>query len=80
MQVYYLAIFPRGNCNFETIRVVLDLSFYAILQVDGSVVTKQGVRFVFTDGSRIIFRLSVCATWLFSFQHLKLYMFHFSFL
>ncbi|KAL0382318.1 UNVERIFIED_CONTAM: Phosphoglucomutase, chloroplastic [Sesamum calycinum] len=28
--------------------------------VDGSVVSKQGVRFVFTDGSRIIFRLSVC--------------------
>ncbi|XP_010536505.1 PREDICTED: phosphoglucomutase, chloroplastic [Tarenaya hassleriana] len=27
--------------------------------VDGSVVTKQGVRLVFTDGSRIIFRLSV---------------------
>ncbi|KAI3783904.1 hypothetical protein L1987_42994 [Smallanthus sonchifolius] len=26
--------------------------------VDGSVATKQGVRFVFTDGSRIIFRLS----------------------
>lgn len=26
--------------------------------VDGSVVTKQGIRFVFTDGSRIIFRLS----------------------
>ncbi|KAI7740136.1 hypothetical protein M8C21_005277 [Ambrosia artemisiifolia] len=26
--------------------------------VDGSVSTKQGVRFVFTDGSRIIFRLS----------------------
>lgn len=26
--------------------------------VDGSVVTKQGVRFVFSDGSRIIFRLS----------------------
>ncbi|KAI4351835.1 hypothetical protein L6164_006145 [Bauhinia variegata] len=26
--------------------------------VDGSVVSKQGVRFVFTDGSRIIFRLS----------------------
>ncbi|KAG6425696.1 hypothetical protein SASPL_116142 [Salvia splendens] len=26
--------------------------------VDGSVVAKQGVRFVFTDGSRIIFRLS----------------------
>ena len=24
-------------------------------------VSKQGVRFVFTDGSRIIFRLSVCA-------------------
>ena len=29
------------------------------VQVDGSVVTKQGVRFVFTDGSRIIYRLSV---------------------
>ncbi|XP_047971214.1 phosphoglucomutase, chloroplastic-like isoform X2 [Salvia hispanica] len=27
--------------------------------VDASVVTKQGVRFVFTDGSRIIFRLSL---------------------
>jgi phosphoglucomutase len=26
--------------------------------VDGSVATKQGIRFVFTDGSRIIFRLS----------------------
>lgn len=26
--------------------------------VDGSVVSKQGVRFVFTDGSRIIYRLS----------------------
>lgn len=26
--------------------------------IDGSVATKQGVRFVFTDGSRIIFRLS----------------------
>ncbi|WCJ36567.1 phosphoglucomutase [Euphorbia peplus] len=26
--------------------------------VDGSVVSKQGVRFIFTDGSRIIFRLS----------------------
>lgn len=29
------------------------------MQVDGSVVSKQGVRFVFTDGSRIIYRLSV---------------------
>jgi phosphoglucomutase len=27
--------------------------------VDGSTVSKQGLRFVFTDGSRIIFRLSV---------------------
>lgn len=26
--------------------------------VDGSVASKQGLRFVFTDGSRIIFRLS----------------------
>ena len=26
--------------------------------VDGSVVSKQGLRFVFIDGSRIIFRLS----------------------
>lgn len=30
-----------------------------LLQVDGSVATKQGIRFIFTDGSRIIFRLSV---------------------
>lgn len=28
-------------------------------QVDGSVASKQGLRFVFTDGSRIIYRLSV---------------------
>ena len=26
--------------------------------IDGSVAAKQGLRFVFTDGSRIIFRLS----------------------
>lgn len=26
--------------------------------VDGSVASKQGLRFVFTDGSRIVFRLS----------------------
>jgi phosphoglucomutase len=26
--------------------------------VDGSVTVKQGIRFIFTDGSRIIFRLS----------------------
>lgn len=26
--------------------------------VDGSVASKQGLRFVFTDGSRMIFRLS----------------------
>uniref|UniRef100_A0A0A9D5P9 Uncharacterized protein n=1 Tax=Arundo donax TaxID=35708 RepID=A0A0A9D5P9_ARUDO len=32
--------------------------FPSILQVDGSTVSKQGLRFVFTDGSRIIFRLS----------------------
>lgn len=35
------------------------------MQVDGSVVSKQGVRFVFTDGSRIIYRLSVCGICLF---------------
>lgn len=28
-------------------------------QIDGSVATKQGIRFIFSDGSRIIFRLSV---------------------
>uniref|UniRef100_A0A9I9EIS2 Phosphoglucomutase n=1 Tax=Cucumis melo TaxID=3656 RepID=A0A9I9EIS2_CUCME len=28
------------------------------IQVDGSVASKQGVRFVFSDGSRIIYRLS----------------------
>ena len=33
--------------------------FGSISQVDGSTVSKQGLRFVFTDGSRIIFRLSV---------------------
>ncbi|XP_071732200.1 phosphoglucomutase, chloroplastic-like [Rutidosis leptorrhynchoides] len=32
--------------------------FYYTDPVDGSVASKQGVRFVFTDGSRIIFRLS----------------------
>ncbi|GAA0183602.1 mutase [Lithospermum erythrorhizon] len=39
---------------------VLDFAddFTYIDPVDGSVVSKQGVRFVFTDGSRIIFRLS----------------------
>lgn len=37
-----------------------DTSFHMIAQVDGSEVSKQGVRFVFSDGSRIIFRLSVC--------------------
>ena len=32
------------------------------VQVDGSVAAKQGIRFVFQDGSRIIFRISVRAT------------------
>ena len=31
------------------------------MQVDGSVASKQGILFVFTDGSRIIYRLSVCS-------------------
>lgn len=30
-----------------------------MVQVDGSVAAKQGIRFVFQDGSRIIFRISV---------------------
>ncbi|KAL6526944.1 hypothetical protein OROGR_016034 [Orobanche gracilis] len=30
-------------------------------RVNGSVVSKQDIRFVFTDGSRIVFRLSVLA-------------------
>lgn len=30
-----------------------------VVQVDGSVAAKQGIRFVFSDGSRIIFRISV---------------------
>jgi phosphoglucomutase len=30
-----------------------------VVQVDGSVAAKQGIRFVFQDGSRIIFRISV---------------------
>lgn len=33
----------------------------AWVQVDGSVAAKQGIRFVFQDGSRIIFRISVRA-------------------
>lgn len=48
---------------------------FILPQVDGSVVTKQGIRFVFTDGSRIIFRLSVGATFDISFQ----FLFSFSF-
>jgi hypothetical protein len=43
------------NSNFD----------YLNVQVDGSVVSKQGVRFVFTDGSRIIYRLSVSEIYLF---------------
>lgn len=38
------------------------------MQVDGSVASKQGVRFVFTDGSRIIYRLSVINFSSFLFQ------------
>ncbi|KAJ1562444.1 hypothetical protein HK405_012084 [Cladochytrium tenue] len=39
--------------------VIADCDDFAYTDpVDGSVSTKQGVRFVFTDGSRIIFRLS----------------------
>lgn len=33
--------------------------------------SKQGVRFVFTDGSRIIFRLSVCTGFCFACSNLK---------
>ena len=31
--------------------------------VDGSVSAHQGIRFLFTDGSRVIFRLSGAACW-----------------
>ena len=46
---------------------------HAIVQVDGSVASKQGVRFVFTDGSRIIYRLSVIIFSSFLFQLLLLF-------
>ena len=56
IHVYLICIiFPKA-ISFH----VCLFSFSKILKVDGSVVSKQGVRFVFTDGSRIIFRLSVC--------------------
>lgn len=44
------------------VMIVMNSRFLSILQVDGSTVSKQGLRFVFTDGSRIIFRLSVQAS------------------
>ncbi|KAE8662111.1 Phosphoglucomutase [Hibiscus syriacus] len=43
-----------------------DPTSISTLQVDGSVASKQSVRFVFTDGSRIIFRSSVHAHTLFT--------------
>lgn len=42
-----------GNLELETAD---DFSYTD--PVDGSVASKQGLRFVFSDGSRIIFRLS----------------------
>ncbi|KAL8233035.1 hypothetical protein R6Q57_002813 [Mikania cordata] len=44
-----------GECDY-TLQLADDFKYTD--PVDGSVSTKQGVRFVFTDGSRIIFRLS----------------------
>ncbi|KAL6581415.1 hypothetical protein OROMI_007338 [Orobanche minor] len=45
-----------GSCY--TLQFADDFTYTQILLIDGSVVSKQGIRFVFTDGSRIIFRLS----------------------
>lgn len=44
---------------FLYIQNTLSYGVFCCFQVDGSTVHKQGVRFVFADGSRIIFRLSV---------------------
>ncbi|KAF0929875.1 hypothetical protein E2562_026089 [Oryza meyeriana var. granulata] len=47
---------PREKYGNYTLQFADDFSYTD--PVDGSTVSKQGLRFVFTDGSRIIFRLS----------------------
>jgi len=47
---------PNSKIGDFTVSVADDFSYTD--PIDGSVATKQGLRFIFTDGSRIIFRLS----------------------
>ena len=51
-----------GNAEFGRLRVALCDDFRYSDPVDGSVCTGQGVRILFTDGSRIVFRLSGTGT------------------
>ena len=54
-----LHMFPLAK--FMTLYLISIVSYLLQFhQVDGSIASKQGLRFVFKDGSRIIFRLSVC--------------------
>ena len=46
---------PCGNCSWT--QLTQDMFEY-IDPVDGSISKKQGLRFIFEDNSRIIFRLS----------------------
>lgn len=47
-----------SKADFGTFTLATADDFEYTDPIDGSVASKQGVRFVFTDGSRIIFRLS----------------------
>ena len=55
---FLCSVFPKETKPLVLSEMIL-LGHCTLSQVDGSVAAKQGVRFVFTDGSRIIFRLSV---------------------
>lgn len=46
------------NSNGKSYKVVLMDNFEYTDPVDGSYVSKQGVRVIFEDGSRLVFRLS----------------------
>jgi len=52
----------RGGAQFGRLQVKLCDDFSYADPVDGSVSTGQGVRIIFTDGSRIVFRLSGTGT------------------
>ncbi|MDP4028466.1 MAG: alpha-D-glucose phosphate-specific phosphoglucomutase [Gallionella sp.] len=52
----------RGGAQFGRLQVKLCDDFSYADPVDGSISTGQGVRIIFTDGSRIVFRLSGTGT------------------